>query len=194
MRPFGDISIWIFLALFIPGFVSLKVYDLLVPSERRDLTNAFLEVISFGSINFAITYWLTLYIHSNNFGVNNPVWYYMLSVVILFVVPVFLPIVYLKLMKIPFVAGKIIHPIPKPWDYVFGKRESYWMIVHLKDGRKIGGRYDTNSFASSYPAEEQVYIEEVWIIDNDGRFKEKVERSKGIIISKEDISVLEFFE
>ena len=89
---------------------------------------------------------------------------------------------------------RIINPIPKPWDYVFGKRESYWIIVHFKDGKKIGGRYDTNSFASSYPAEEQIYIEEVWNIDKEGRFKDKVDRSKGVIISKSDVSAIEFFE
>ena len=57
----------------------------------------------------------------------------------------------------------------KPWDYVFSRRQAYWVIVHLRDGRKIGGRFDRKSFASSYPADEQIYIEEVWRLDEDGR-------------------------
>jgi len=39
------------------------------------------------------------------------------------------------------------------------------MIIHLKDGRRIGGRFDENSSASSFPAKEQIYIEEVWELD-----------------------------
>ncbi len=68
------------------------------------------------------------------------------------------------------------------------------MIVHLKDGRKIGGKYDENSFASSSPAEEQIYLEEVWRLDKKGAFIEPTERSKGMIIFKEEILSVEFFK
>ena len=44
------------------------------------------------------------------------------------------------------------------------------MIIHLKDGRRIGGRFDENSSASSFPAKEQIYIEEVWELDESGKF------------------------
>ena len=71
---------------------------------------------------------------------------------------------------------------------------SHWIIVHLKDGRKISGRYDTESFASSFPAEEQIYLQEVWILDDEGGFKEPVERTSGIIILKDEISLIEFFK
>ncbi|MEW5800254.1 MAG: DUF6338 family protein, partial [Bacteroidota bacterium] len=141
MGPLDNITISLFLAFFLPGFISLKVYELIVPGERTDFSKSFLDAFSFGAINLAITYWLIYYIHSGNFSVYHPFWYYVFSVLILFVIPIFLPIVYLWVTRIPFVARRIIHPIPKSWDYVFGKKESYWVIVHLKDGRRIGGRF-----------------------------------------------------
>jgi len=55
-------------------------------------------------------------------------------------------------------------------------------------------KFDTNSFASSYPAEEQIYIEEVWDLDEKGKFIKPIERSKGIIISEKEISSVEFFK
>jgi hypothetical protein len=58
---------------------------------------------------------------------------------------------------------------------------------------KIGGRFDTESFASSDPAEEQIYLQEVWILDEAGRFVSQVERSRGIIIMKSEIRAVEFF-
>lgn len=67
------------------------------------------------------------------------------------------------------------------------------MIVHLKDQRKIGGLFDTASFASSYPAEPQIYLQQVWKLDGEGRFLEPIERSKGIIILRDDIVAVEMF-
>jgi hypothetical protein len=80
-----------------------------------------------------------------------------------------------------------VHPIRKPWDYVFGKREPFWVIVHLHNGQRIGGRFDVQSFASSDPADEQIYLEADWVLDEQGRFLRPVERSRGIIIMKDEI-------
>ncbi len=66
--------------------------------------------------------------------------------------------------------------------------------MHLKDGRRIGGRFDNNSFASSFPNKEQIYIEEVWELDEAGHFQKPVERSGGIIVAEENILALEFFK
>jgi hypothetical protein len=87
-----------------------------------------------------------------------------------------------------------VSPIQKPWDYVFRKKKVFWIVIHLKDGRKIGGRYDRNSFSSSYPSKEQIYLEEVWKLDENGRFGEPITRSKGIIVLGEEILAIEFFK
>ena len=57
---------------------------------------------------------------------------------------------------------KAPHPIKMPWDFVFKQRQWYWVIVELKDGTKVGGKYAEHSFTSSYPAPEQIYLEEKW--------------------------------
>ena len=88
-------------------------------------------------------------------------------------------------------AKYVIHPVSKPWDYVFGKKQSYWVIVHLNDGRRIGGRFDTNSFASTDPAKEQIYLEELWNLDENGGFAKRVDRTGGIIISEDSILAVE---
>jgi hypothetical protein len=80
------------------------------------------------------------------------------------------------------------------WDYVFGKRNPFWIIVHLKNGQKIGGFFGDESFASSNPADEQIYLEEVWVLDDDGRFLSPAEGSRGIIIMNDEIRAVEFFE
>lgn len=184
----------LFLIFFIPGFISIKVYDLLVPSEQRDFSKSLFEAIGYSSLNFAALFWLIILIHSGNFYVNHKIWYFIFLFLIIFVAPVLWPILFLKSSSWRPISKYIIHPFQKPWDYVFSKREPRWVIIHLKDGRKIGGKYDTNSFSSSYPSEEQIYLEEVWELDDNGKFKKPIERSKGIIVLSKEILGIEFFQ
>ena len=184
----------LFLIFFLPGFISMKVYDLMVPGEPRDFSKFFLEAISFSTLNFASLFWLIALIQTNDFYHLHFVLYSVLFVVIMVLVPCFWPFAFLRLFAWRPIAKYVVHPIRKPWDYVFGKRAPFWIIVHLQSGQKIGGRFDTESFASSNPADEQIYLEEVWVLDEAGRFLNAVERSRGIIIMKNEIRAVEFFK
>lgn len=184
----------LFLIFFIPGFISIKIYDLLIPGEKRDFSKSLFEVIGFSAINFAALSWLIILIHSDNFINNYRLWYFVSLLIIIFVIPILWPIALLKILAWSPIAKRVIHPVLKPWDYVFGKKRVLWTIVHLKDGRRIGGKYDKGSFSSSFPAEEQIYLEEVWRLDKNGVFIKRIERSRGIIILGSEISSVEFFE
>lgn len=184
----------LFIILFIPGFISIKVYDLLMPTARRDFSTSLFEVIGYSCLNFAALFWLIILIHSGNFYEEHEGYYFFLLFVIIFIVPVWWSLLFVKLSLWRRIAKYIIHPIQKPWDYVFGKKQAFWVIVHLTDGRKIGGKFDTNSFASSYPAEEQIYLEETWKLDEKGRFMKPIERSKGILLLGKEILAIEFLE
>lgn len=185
----------LFLIFFIPGFISLKVYDLLIPGERRDFSSSLTEVLGYSSLNYAAFSWLIFLVYSKNMYQKHIICFLIILILVLFIAPAVWPFIFVILFqKWKFLSKFIIHPVPKAWDYIFGKRKSFWVIVHLKDGRKIGGKYDTNSFASSFPAEEQIYLEEVWKLDNNGKFIKPVERSKGILILGKEISMIEFFK
>ena len=183
-------SLTLFLLFFVPGFVSLKVYDSLVPSERRDFSKSVFDAIAYSAFNFAALYWLIAWMQSAK--ANG--WAFWTAVVIaLFLVPAAWPFFWLRLISGRLFARHFVHPIPRPWDFVFAKRKPYWMIVHLKDGRRIGGLFHSNSFASSHPAEPQVYLEEVWTLDAAGGFVAKVPQTAGIIILGDQIAAVELF-
>jgi hypothetical protein len=119
---------------------------------------------------------------------------YAVAALLVFVVfPALWPFLWLRLLSTRTFSTYFVRPIKRPWDYVFSKRKPCWMIVHLKDQRRIGGVFDSSSYASSYPADPQIYIQEVWKLDDEGRFIEPVERSEGIIVLKEDIVAVELF-
>jgi len=145
-------------------------------------------------LNFAALFWLIVLIQTGDFYRRHFILYSLSVAVIMVGVPACWPFVFLRLSTWRPIAKHLVHPIRKPWDYVFGKRDPFWIIVHLQNGQKIGGRFDVESFASSDPADEQIYLEEVWILDDGGRFVSRVERSRGIIIMKDEIRAVEFFE
>lgn len=53
-KIFEGNSLLLFLIFFIPGFVSFKIYDLLVPGERRDFSKSAFDAIAYSALNFAI--------------------------------------------------------------------------------------------------------------------------------------------
>lgn len=84
-----------------------------------------------------------------------------------------------------------IHPIPTAWDYYFSKQEESWVIVTLKSGKTIYGKFSTESFASSDSDERDLYIEKTYSINDDMTWKENG-TNMSILIKNDEISTIEF--
>jgi hypothetical protein len=109
-------------------------------------------------------------------------------------VPALWPIVFLQLRKHLWASDRIASPNARVWDDIFAKRTPYWVIVHLKDQRRIGGLYAGKSFTSHSPAPPEIYLEQVWHVDADGGFTGKmVDSTSGIPVIGTEIQALEFF-
>ncbi len=64
-------------------------------------------------------------------------------------------------------------------------------VITLKDGSIIAGRYAEKSFASSAPASEQIYLEETWVLNDNGGFERAKNNTAGVIILSDEISHVE---
>ncbi len=84
-----------------------------------------------------------------------------------------------------------VHVIPSAWDWKFGNMEEQWVLVTLKDGTQVAGFCGENSFASSDPAERDIYIQWMYEIDEDGNWF--FEEEKGILISAGEIETVKFW-
>jgi len=187
-------SLSLFLIFFVPGFVALKVYDLLVASERRDFSKSAFDAVAFSALNFAVLWPLVRLVLSNGFQAAHPTLAIAFVFLILLIMPAIWPVIWVKvLMRMRTVSMHLVHPHDKAWDFVFSKRESFWIVLHMKDMRRIGGRFGEKSFASSNPAEAQIYLEEVWRLDEEGRFEEAVNLTNGILVLEKDLLAVEFF-
>lgn len=193
MEVFNVDTLTLFVLFFVPGFVSIKVYELIVPSDKRNWSESILEAVSYSCLNFALLFWLVLLINKEGFIVDHPASYYFGTVMILFVFPAVWPIIGKSMLSAKFLRGKVLHLTPKSWDYFFAKGQPCWVLVHLKNGELIGGLYSEESFSSSYPNIEDVYLEQVWKVDENGEFTEKVAQTMGLWVNKEYFDYLEFF-
>lgn len=183
-----------FLILFMPGFISLKVYDSFVPHERRDFAKSTVEVVAYSTFNLVVLFPVLNKLNTDNFYSDHLYLSYLLLFIGFIAMPILWPYIYWKVVNLEIVSSRIVNPILKPWDLKFGDGGPAWISDHLSDGRLIGGLYQQNSFVSSYPAEEQIYLEQVWKLDEDGKFIEPIAGSKGIIILKSEIIAVEFYD
>ncbi|QTE28561.1 DUF6338 family protein [Pengzhenrongella sicca] len=73
-------------------------------------------------------------------------------------------------------------PTPSAWDFAFGKGEAGWVRVQLEDGHWLGGYFGGGSFASSFPNPQEIFVEEGWVINDDGTFTDVMHAPNGMII------------
>lgn len=114
----GTQTLTLFLFFFLPGFVSLKVYDSLVLSERRDFSKSIYEVVAYSTLNYALLYPLVAWMLSRGASAH-PVLVWLGGAFVLVAFPSFWPFLWIRVLKSRLFSKHFVHPIQKPWDFVF---------------------------------------------------------------------------
>lgn len=183
----------LFVAFAIPGFIALKAYELMFPGIREDPGNQIVDAVAYSCINYALLIWPVVAVEALGWRAGHPVLYGVFWLFVLFVAPVLWSFLWGLTRTRKFFQRALIHPIQKPWDFLFAQRKAFWVKIVLNDGTKIGGKYADRSFASSAPAEEQIYLEESWILNDKGGFERPKNRTAGILVLASQIAYLEFY-
>ncbi len=183
----------LFVAFVVPGFISIKTYGLLFLVPPKDTSSQLIDAIAYSCLNYAIFYPLYFYIKSIDSDCFGFGFYSIFLFVALFVGPVCWVILWRWARGKKCLQKWLPHPVDKPWDFVFGQRVPFWVIVTLKDSRKIAGLYGSKSFASSAPSKEQIFFEQTWELNEDGGFERPRETTAGTLIVTAEIESIEFF-
>jgi hypothetical protein len=194
----------LFLLLVLPGFVAIKVYDLFVPPEKRDFASSLIDAICYSLINLAIWCWAVVPLNTQKVFETHPVLYALASTWLLVIAPALmsLGLYFLRLhwsevccwLKAKWAAGWIEHPTTTAWNHFFHRRPPCFVLCHLKSGGRIGGVYHQGSYVAAYPQKPEIYLSQVWDVDEKGRFLNPVENTLGVIVRYEDCELLEFFK
>ena len=86
-----------------------------------------------------------------------------------------------------------VHPVPTAWDYVFSHLTGSWVLVTLADGSTVAGVFSARSFASSEAAERDLFLEQLYKIEDDGPWQ-PVPMNRGVWIRGDAIRAIEFLE
>jgi len=194
MDIFDAEKLILFIGFVMPGFIAMKLYDTIHPSEVFEPTKFVTEAITYSCINYGI--WaLPLYLLMENqlLTAEHPWTLSVVTIVVFIISPLVMALSTDKIRRTAFARKVAPHPTLKPWDFLFKQGISYWVIVTLVDGTKIAGKYSDKSFTSSYPAPEEIYLEECWEMNIDGGFERRRKNSEGIIVVASSIKTVELF-
>lgn len=183
----------LFILFVMPGFIALKTYALLIPSHHKSSSEQLIDAVAYSCINYAILLWPIYSVETAGIRDSSPTGYAIVYVFVVLIAPVSMACLWVWLRKTEFFQNVFHHPKTRPWDYVFGKRRPFWVVITLKSGRMVGGRYDSKSFASGLPSDENIYLEEAWEINSGGAFERPFNETAGIIVLASEIETVELF-
>lgn len=82
---------------------------------------------------------------------------------------------------------------PTAWDYAVRDERTSWVRVHLKDGKTtLVGWFGTNSFASLYSPRKDIYLEQLWFLDDNDTIAAMHVNTDGVWINHDVISHIVF--
>lgn len=181
----------LFLAFVIPGFIAIKVYQLIFPGSHRSSSEQIIDAIAYSCMNYAVLMLPIYWVESVGLSNVHPKLYVLFYFAVIFISPVVLVFIWARLRAGTWMLKNAPHPTSKPWDFVFSQRKPYWIKVVMKNGDLIGGLYAGDSFASSAPYPEQIYLEETWVLNENGGFTRKKNDTEGVLILSSEISHIE---
>ena len=201
------------LALIVPGFIIHCVFSFFSPRRIETKEVLLLRFLTFGTLNLIVCLPI-IYLIATQSDIENVakhsvhtilksdvrkyIWLAAYFLVVTFVSPTILGLVIAAIDKYDWfkkLAGRLglhaMHSIPTAWDYKFHQicqSGGRWITVALKDDRVVTGFFGSRSFASSDPAERDLYIQSTV----DAETMEYIDRSDGILIKYDDIRSIEF--
>ena len=178
------------IAFVLPGYLSWSVWRILFPVRTTRVADSLIAIIMVGLINSILIGWVIPEVRT----LDSLIWQVAAFAGVYLIAPVLWPLVIRELLQIPFVRQRIVHPIPKAWDYFFGLHVPCFVLARLKNGALLGGVMGSQSFASSYPSDEDLYLEQLWRVTDQGQFVSPLPDTKGALISRSDCEYIQFVE
>ena len=93
--------------------------------------------------------------------------------------------------------GFILSSWPKAWDAFYNrfKKTPVALVITLSNGRKVGGFWAEDPIASSFPADEDVFLPAVVEVDQEsGMFLKRNPIALGLLVKRADILTVEAFD
>ena len=197
----------------LPGFVTMELTQRQrAVSPAGDTQSAVLRALFYALLIHLLWIWWTWRLVERMSGIS---WHHLLvsvvcwAVVVLIVSPVAIGLWLNRLLLDAENGGSLSW-----WHYALGARDSRdawdsvfqraaepgaWILVHLKgddpDSPRVAlGRYGDRSSAGQSPAEHDLFLQEMWTVDDSGRPVFPLSPPRGMWVAKEAITELYVFD
>jgi hypothetical protein len=88
----------------------------------------------------------------------------------------------------------VVQLTPQAWDWFFAtNRQGCWIVAEMNDGSRIGGLFNRQSFASLSPDRPDLYLEQVYAVDEAHNFGDVRPHSVGAWINGSAVKALFFY-
>jgi hypothetical protein len=182
----------------VPGFLIDLTVSRFFYKKSEQVPLILLRFLTFSCLNYAVWIFIYLLPWDKRF-LTNPVFLAVIFLIVIFISPLFLGLIFglanqqqLVEQGLAILGFRTLSGFPSAWDYKFGQiNEPLWVLVTLKDGDQVAGRFGKNSFASSDLSERDLYLESVYQLSEDNPWQ-RVTETSGILIKAEEIRYIEF--
>jgi hypothetical protein len=179
----------------VPGFLAIVAFDAVVTRISRDTPRIVLEAIAVSLGFWLVTAPLHIWTLQRGYFETHVVFtafLYSLGAILLPPAAGLAIANWIRRHPRLLSALGIRPPAPRAWDYYFGRGGHTFVIVTLTDGSRLCGLWSDQSFASSYPATEDLYLEALVQLDASGHIGEYVSYTQGAWVPGSAIKTLEF--
>lgn len=181
----------------LPGYIMNEIIEALIPVKVHTEGIKTIKFLGYSVFNFTIWSWLFVLIYKNLSSTS--VSYYVLLIMFTVITSTLSGIAIGLLRKFELIRKlfirfrvQMVHPIPNAWEYKFSKiEEPRWLIITLGSGKCIYGYYGIKSLASSDMNNRDIYLEEIYELDENKNWT-KVDRTDGIWINESEIKLIEY--
>lgn len=194
MDIWSDGKLTLFLLFVIPGFVSLKTYRTINPGLITKSADQLIDAVAYSCVNYAILAPMIYVVVTHKLWLFHPIWFAVCFLFALLIAPIGWAALLTAFRRAEFARRWLPHPTDFAWEFFFSKKRPCWIIATLQDGAKVGGLYAWASFAASGVAKGDIYLEQAWLVNDDGGLERKRIDTEGILIFGDSIRTLEFFE
>ncbi|EJK2116914.1 hypothetical protein NK428_003863 [Vibrio navarrensis] len=186
--------------LLIPGFLSVKIFDLFRNTDGKDNIDRLIEGLIYNLLIYAFieyTYgWTPAFEYKKvndtyTYAMSTDKWLISITIILCVIFPLIWGAIthydwHMKLLRKLRLTNKTSRQTA--WDDVFSN-EVRFLSLHLKDGRTVVG---WPTYFSNDPDEGFIYLTQAAWVDDEGKYIET--NSHGILFHKEHIEFIEFMQ
>lgn len=188
-------ALFLALTFIVPGFVLIAVREQFVTGRERHGELRLIRCLTFSVINYAVFSAPIYLLISSDLSLF---WKALSWMIIILVGPIVLGLVagvFVQKDTLERILRSVglnpVHAVPTAWDWKWGRMASgEWVLVTLKDGTRFAGFCGKNSFISSDPAERDIYVQQVFSIEEDNKW---VSTEGAVLVAAGEVQTIEFW-